>query len=303
MRLKFAWSNLRGFESHSSHLGPLAPRGQSTPLTSETSAVLGFLHIKKHLVNQTALAQLAERWPFKPTVAGSSPARGDTFSFHFLSRKKMNHNEYGANLLAKEPDIYQLYIDGKKMGILEFYNRFVKGPFDFKSVQARHKDEMDVEFYREVIGSPNWSMIISLPSARYRSNRSFGAEHVVVPDAEIYALWEILESELPGLHQALVNRQVAEHTRKEIYAKAAEAMAEQEGLPENLGVEVASYIEGPRRPGWARGKVNLQKINTTLFTNSEVSMPRHLKKLNTTLFSIGGKRKRRGSKKTRKQRK
>ena len=185
----------------------------------------------------------------------------------------------GYSSLENEPKVYTLMIDKKKYNLLDFQHRLTKGPFNFKTISVRHPDELNITFYRFTPTDTDWYLDVSNPQAAYGLTHSFATEAYEIPIENLSDLWEIIKGYFPGIEQGLHNARRNRNLRVEL----AEKYVQNRGGPEELGVEIASFIEGPRPKGWADAKRNLQRINTTLFTNK------------------GGKRKQR--RKTRKQRK
>jgi hypothetical protein len=205
--------------------------------------------------------------------------------------------------LKQEAQIYQIYVDEQRMKLLDFYNRLLKGPYNFQDVNIRHPDSWSVSFHRYAPGSTIWYMDRSSPVGRYGVLvRSYGTIQMNISDNDLFTLWDIIIDYFPDIQRDLQVRQALLQQNTELKSQMAEGFIRNRGGPEDLGVQVASYIEGPRRKGWAVGKNNIYKINTSLLNNG-ANVPRHLKKINTTLFTNkGGKRKQRGTK-TRRQRK
>lgn len=205
--------------------------------------------------------------------------------------------------LKQEPQIYQIYVDQKRTKLLDFYNRLLKGPYNFEDISIRHPDILNLSFHRSTPGSTTWYMNRSSPVGSYGVLvRSHGTIHLNIPDNELFSLWEIITDYFPDIQRDLQVRQALLQQNTELKSQMAEQFITSRGGPGNVGVQVASYIEGPRRKGWAEGRNNIHRISPNLLNNTS-NIPRHLKKINTTLFTNkGGKRKQRGTK-TRRQRK
>lgn len=203
--------------------------------------------------------------------------------------------------MAREPQIHQIYIDGKRTSLLDLYKRLAHGPYDFQDIHVRHPGVWSISLFRQSPESTHWYLDQSPSLAHYGVlTRSYATQQYTIPNDELYDIWTLLTGYFPDIERDLQLRQVAAHRNTQLRSRAAERFILNRGGPENLGIEAASYIEGPRRRGWAEGLRNLERISPNLFNNT-VNMPRHLKKINTTLFSNGGKRKQRS--KTRRQRK
>lgn len=167
--------------------------------------------------------------------------------------------------LENEPKVYTLMIDGKPYNLLDFVKRLTQGPFNFKSISVRHPDEWYVRIERDGPTETQWYLNKSYPASAYHLTHSFGTDQIDIPNENISDLWEIIKGDFPGIEQAVHNAR----TNRNLRVRAAEQFVTKRGGPEELGVEIASYIEGPRPRGWATPLNNIRKINTTLFNGGK----------------------------------
>jgi hypothetical protein len=205
--------------------------------------------------------------------------------------------------LAREPRIYQVYINNKRSTLLDLFKRLQDPTAPIpEEIRVRHPDIWSVLLYHE--GGENWIMNISPPLSSYGVlTRSYGSIHLSIPENNLFSIWEVLLNYFPALWDDIVRMQILDSKAQKMRANAIGSLADKANIPENMVPFLESYVlPRPRVKGWATGQSNLKKIKTNLFTNGEVNLNRALKKINTTLFTKGGKRKTRRSK-TRKQRK
>lgn len=194
--------------------------------------------------------------------------------------------------LKEEPQTYQVEIDGKRTTLMNLFKLLVgPPPPNIMNISIRHPKYNSLHFYRFDPNSTTWYFDQISPLAKYGVLvRTHGTQDIETSPESLYDIWATIRYWMPKLDENIQRAHVIEDKRKKVLISAAETLAKNKNLPEDIGDEIASYFQGPRPHGWKAGPSQLKNIDASLFTNGEVHMNRNLKKINTRLFTEGGKR-------------
>ncbi len=144
------------------------------------------------------------------------------------------------------------------------------------------------------LGPPVMGMRSGL--ARTFGNRQMGKEFLL----------EDINYIFPDIVSKVRKYKVAKQKLVQLQSEAARKLLRKSNrpVPRNIEQEIVEIIGEKKPVKGAFNVINSQaKVDTTLFTNGEVNIPRHLKKINTTLFTNKGGRRTKKSRQTRRKQK